>query len=248
VAVDLDSGPGSPPARPGGAESPRVAGVRVAGVRLAADLATLLSGAEPDQVVGVDMPLGLLDEGWRLADREARALLGPRRSSIFAIPPGPVWRESGYAAANERCRALTGAGFSVQAWGLRRKLIEANRYRLRCRHPLYEVHPELSFSAMAGGPLRHPKHSRPGHAERRAVLAAAGIELPGEAGLPGEGGLAGEGGLPERDRAALRRVAVDVLDAAAAAWTALRIAAGRARTLPDPPQTDAHGHEVAIRY
>jgi len=36
--------------------------------------------------VGIDMPLGLLASGWRAADREARALLGPRRSSIFAIP------------------------------------------------------------------------------------------------------------------------------------------------------------------
>ena len=41
-------------------------------------------------IVGIDMPLGLLEAGWREADRAARGLLGPRRSSVFAIPPRAV--------------------------------------------------------------------------------------------------------------------------------------------------------------
>ena len=105
-------------------------------------------------IVGIDMPLGLLETGWREADRAARGLLGPRRSSVFAIPPRAVWAEESYPAANLRCRALTGQGFSVQAWGLRAKLLEANEYREGCGHPMYEVHPELAFGAMAGAPLR----------------------------------------------------------------------------------------------
>ncbi len=117
------------------------------------------------QVVGIDMPLGLLADGWRAADREARALLGPRRSSIFAIPPAPVWQAPTYGAANQLCRDLTGNGFSAQAWGLRRKLLEAAEYRLRCPHPLCEVHPELSFRTMAGAPLKHPKYAAAGHAQ-----------------------------------------------------------------------------------
>ena len=56
-------------------------------------------------------------------------------------------------AANLRCRELTGQGLSAQAWGLRAKLLEANQYRQACGHPLYEVHPELAFGAMAGAPL-----------------------------------------------------------------------------------------------
>jgi len=39
-----------------------------------------------------------------------------------------------------------------------------------------------------------------------------------------------------------------VLDAAAVAWTARRIAAGQAVVVPDPPQTDVTGREIAIRY
>jgi predicted RNase H-like nuclease len=209
AAVDLDDG-------------------QLAGVRLGQTLDALLSGSAPGQVVAIDMPLGLLAEGWRAADREARALLGARRSSVFAIPPGPVWQEASYRQANERCRGLTGSGLSAQAWGLQRKLLEANDYRLRCRHPLHEVHPELSFQAMAGAPLRHAKHVPDGHAERRGLLAHAGILIPPDG--------------------AWRRAAVDVLDAAAAAWTAQRIAAGQARVLPDPPQTDGRGREIAVRF
>jgi predicted RNase H-like nuclease len=173
------------------------------------------------------MPLGLLETGWREADRAARGLLGPRRSSVFAIPPRLVWAEASYAAANRRCRELTGQGFSAQAWGLRPKLLEANRYRESCGHPLYEVHPELAFGAMAGAPLAVSKHTGPGRDLRRDLLARAGIELP--AGIP----------------AAL---AADILDAAAVAWSAQRIATGRAVTLPAAPQHDAQGLEIAIRY
>ncbi len=64
------------------------------------------------------MPLGLLESGWREADLAARGLLGPRRSSVFAIPPRAVWEQDSYQAASQRCRELTGQGFSIQAWGL----------------------------------------------------------------------------------------------------------------------------------
>jgi predicted RNase H-like nuclease len=199
-------------------------------VRTAACLASLLGdlGSLGDgTIVGIDMPLGLLETGWREADRAARGLLGPRRSSVFAIPPRPVWAEPTYAAANQRCRQLAGQGFSVQAWGLRAKLLEANLYRETCGHPLYEVHPELAFGAMAGAPLAVSKHTGPGRDLRRGLLARAGIELP--AGIPAT-------------------VACDVLDAAAVAWSARRIAAGRAVTLPAAPQHDGQGREITIRY
>ena len=199
-------------------------------VRAGPSLDTLLA---PDidpagtTVVGIDMPLGLLETGWREADRAARRLLGPRRSSVFAIPPRAVWAEASYPAANLRCRELTGQGLSAQAWGLRAKLLEANQYRQTCGHPLYEVHPELAFGAMAGAPLSASKHTGSGRDERRRLLARAGIEIP--AGVPAV--LIG-----------------DVLDAAAVAWSARRIAAGQAVIVPDLPQYDGQGREITIRY
>lgn len=197
-----------------------------AGVSLA-----VLLAAERDvagtSVVGIDMPLGLLETGWREADRAARGLLGPRRSSVFAIPPRAVWAQTSYRAANQRCRELTGQGFSIQAWGLRAKLLEANHYRQTCEHPLYEVHPELAFGALAGVPLAASKHTGAGRDLRRELLARAGIQIPG--GHPAT--LLG-----------------DILDAAAVAWSARRIAAGQAVVIPSVPQHDGQGREISIRY
>jgi predicted RNase H-like nuclease len=199
---------------------------RTAAVRAEATLAELLAA---DVVAGIDMPLGLLESGWRQADLAARGLLGPRRSSVFAIPPRAVWAQESYPAANQRCRELTGQGFSAQAWGLRAKLLEANAYRETCAHPLYEVHPELAFRAMAGAPLPYSKHTPAGRELRRELLAGAGITVPAPATpVP----------VP----------ATDVLDAAAVAWSAWRIATGDAVTIPDLPERDRRGREIAIRY
>jgi predicted RNase H-like nuclease len=209
---------------------PVTAGKPYVTVRVGASLRELLApGLDPDgaTIVGIDMPLGLLETGWREADRAARGLLGPRRSSVFAIPPRAVWAEDSYQAANLRCRELTGQGFSAQAWGLRAKLLEANEYRAECGHPLYEVHPELAFGAMAGAPLAASKHTGAGRDARRQLLAEAGI------------------GIPVQVRAAILG---DILDAAAVAWSAQRIAAGQAVTIPAGPQLDDQGHQIAIRY
>jgi predicted RNase H-like nuclease len=193
----------------------------VSGARTGALLGEVITG---DPVaVGIDMPLGLLESGWREADRLAHRLLGPRRSSVFAIPPRAVWAQRDYAAANLLCRELTGKGLSVQAWNLRPKLLEANEFLATSPWPLYEVHPELAFAALAGQPLPFSKHVGPGRELRRELLAAAGIVLPGIA-------------------------TVDALDAAAAAWSTQRIAAGQAVTIPDTPQYDSQGREIAIRY
>ena len=225
VAVSLD-----------GAERAGVAArLQVEAVRVHQTLAGALDGSEA-RVVGIDMPLGLLESGWREADRAARALLGPRRSSVFAIPPRAVWEQASYQAASQRCRELTGQGLSIQAWGLRARLLEADRYRGSCPQPLYEVHPELAFRAMAGAPLEHSKHTPQGRELRRDLLSRAGIALPPppRASIP---------------RASIPRAPVtDTLDAAAVAWSAWRIATGRAVVIPARPQRDELGLQIAIRY
>jgi predicted RNase H-like nuclease len=208
---------------------------RVEAVRVHQTLAGALDGSKA-RVVGIDMPLGLLELGWREADRAARGLLGPRRSSVFAIPPRAVWEQASYQAASQRCRELTGQGLSIQAWGLRARLLEADRYRGSCPHPLYEVHPELAFRAMAGAPLEHSKHTPQGRELRRDLLSRAGIALPPppRASIP---------------RASIPRAPVtDTLDAAAVAWSAWRIATGRAVVIPARPQRDELGLQIAIRY
>jgi predicted RNase H-like nuclease len=202
--------------------------VTMAGSQVRARTAATLDGLGIEGVTGIDMPLGLLSDGWRTADALARRALGRRGASVFAIPPRPVLAAPDYPAANRRCRELTGQGLSVQAWGLRSRLLEADRFRRGSAHRLYEVHPELSFAELRGGPLPDTKHSAAGRAVRRALLREAGIVLPDR--VPG----AAED---------------DLLDAAAVAWSARRIAAGTARVLPDPPgQRGDDGCEIAIRY
>lgn len=69
-----------------------------------------------------------------------------------------------------------------------------------------------------------------GQIARRALLARAGIVLPDN--------MAGAGNIPPDD----------ILDAGAVAWSAARIAAGRASSLPHPPQAGAGGAEIAIWF
>ncbi|MER7271182.1 DUF429 domain-containing protein [Micromonospora carbonacea] len=197
-----------------------------AAAHIAPTLEVLLAGHEGLAAVGLDMPLGLADAGWRQADIAAAAALGAARSTVFRVPPRPVWLEEEYESAVRRCRAVTGQGFSRQAWALRRKLLEADAYR--GRHGIHEVHPEVSFRGIGAGRPLAPKKTWQGQMQRRDLLRKAGIEVPAELGPAGRAG-------PD-----------DVLDAAAAAWSAHRIATGRAISYPDPPEESPAGDAIAI--
>lgn len=191
----------------------------------APDLASLLAGVGPGATVGIDIPIGGVDRGWRTADLAAKAALGPRHSTIFAVPPRPVWTEPTHAAASARCRELTGAGLSVQAYRLLPKMIEADRFTALALH---EVHPELVFQRLHGATLPYGKKSWNGQTRRRALLAGAGVVVPDDVGPAGA--------VP----------ADDLLDAAAVAWCARRIARSEAVPLPDAPVYDATGRRMAI--
>lgn len=196
---------------------------------LATTLYEIVVGSSGATVIGVDIPLGMLPDRWRTADTLAADQLGPRRASVFRVPPRAVWQETDFAAANRRCRELTGAGLSRQSWALRPKLLEANA--IWERHPtlLFEAHPEVSFRQMAGEPLPYAKKTWTGQARRKELLARQGIVLPDQLGPAGQA-------PPD-----------DILDAAAVAWTAHRMATGKARSHPDPPE-EYDGARIAIWY
>jgi predicted RNase H-like nuclease len=185
----------------------------------------------PLAVVGIDMPIGLADSGQRRADVLARAAAGPRWQSVFMTPVRTALQAGDYGLAAAENRRLGGGGISRQAFGLRAKIGQVDRW---LRTPpagvqVVEVHPELSFGAMAGAPLAERKSTWAGVVRRRQLLADHGIELPDDLGVPGQN--AG----PD-----------DVLDGAAVAWTAARVASGQARCLPDPPDRFSDGIECAI--
>jgi predicted RNase H-like nuclease len=204
---------------------------RFTGAHVRPSLAEVVALVPDAAVVGVDMPLGLARSGERGTDRAAKQLLDRRRSSIFEIPPEPCWSEATHAAASALSKRLTGKGMSIQAWGLRTKLLEANALYAADEVPLREVHPELAFQAMGLTFDDGSKKTWRGQRARLRVLVAAGIDVPEDLGAD-----------------VARVPADDVLDAAAVAWSAVRIHAGRASCVPDPPQYNERGQRMAIWF
>jgi predicted RNase H-like nuclease len=188
----------------------------------------VLAAEPPSTVVGVDIPLGGTANQWRTADVAAKRFLRAQHPRVFMVPPRPVWEEPDFVDAAGLCERLTGKRFSIQMFGLLPKMVQAERYRDSDRHELYEVHPELVFAALAGAPVPANKKTADGERVRRSLLTAAGIELPAE--LPG---------APVND----------VLDAAAVACGAYRIALGETRHVPAvPDQFDHRGRPILIWY
>jgi len=185
--------------------------------RWATSLAELVAGAGPVEVVGVDMPIELVPDGTRAAEDEVRRRLGPRRASLFQSPClGALdFADDDYAGANAWSKATVGRGLSKQAWFLVPKIREVRALSATSPVAVREVLPELSFAAMQDGvPLAHAKATWSGQARRRRLLEAHGLSLPDD---PGPAGLA----APD-----------DLLDAAAVAWSARRIALGIADRAP----------------
>jgi predicted RNase H-like nuclease len=168
------------------------------------------------EVVAVDMPIGLSDDGPRACDVAARARLGRAGSSVFPAPVRPVLGARDYAQARALSVAASGGtSLSAQAWQLVRS-IRALDDALGDppRDDVVEVHPELAFRALDGA-VTDPKGSARGLAQRLAALrAVVDVDAALAAAPP-------------------RVPAVDALDACAAAWSARRIADGVADCVGD---------------
>ena len=185
------------------------------------------------EVAGVDMPIGLSDDGVRTCDVAARQLL--RRhgagSSVFPAPVRAVLATDDYAEARAISRAATSPprAPSVQTF----RLVAAVRDLddalgdPPARH-VAEVHPELAFRELDPR-VRDPKGTARGTAQRLAALRPV---MDVEAGL-----LGAPAGVP----------AVDALDACAAAWSARRIADVTARSVGDG-RLDRRGRPMRISW
>lgn len=173
-----------------------------------ADLATLLNRFQDAQAIVVDVPIGLPRLGeTRRADILARQLVGIRRSSVFAAPSALALEAETYSDA----RAIQ-PSLSAQAFALRRAILDAEQHAAA----ISEGHPEVSFRALMDRELPFKKRTWNGQMLRRRLLADVGVELPD---------FLDHGSVP----------ADDVLDAAAMAWTARRVAAEANSTLPADP-------------
>jgi predicted RNase H-like nuclease len=179
------------------------------------------------RVVGIDIPIGLPDDSTRQADVLARRALPGRAGSVFTTLTRAAYLAADRAAADAVNRGLSGQGVGAQAFALRAKILEVDAWlRTRPSVDVVEVHPEVSFTTMAGRPLPG-KRTPEGQQARLDALAEAGIARPSV--------LTGSGYAPD-----------DVLDACAVAWSAHRRATGDARSLPDPPEVFSDGIPAAI--
>lgn len=204
-----------------------------ASVFVAADIASLLELVREQHqvpVVAVDIPIGLPDSGGRVADAEARRALVGKTSSVFSTPVRSALEAATYAEAREANLAATDGHTSVsaQAYALRAKVLEVDAWvRSGPGTHVIEVHPEVSFARMAGGPVLARKKDPDGVRARREALAAHGIVAP-----PWFRGA----GFGEDD----------LLDACAVAWTAVRHALGVSESLPAAPEVFSDGIPAAI--
>lgn len=201
-----------------------------------AEVLAVLPAAE---TICVDMPIGLpavKGRGGRVADSEARAMLGRRKASVFSVPSREAVMQTTYADACEVASRTSEPSRKVakQCFNLFPKMREIDALMspdLQAR--VYESHPELAFWALNGEcPLDEPKKARSGVVRRQQLLEAAGYD-----------------GDFLRDRSQYRARDVgldDLLDAAVCSWTASRIARGVGRRFPAAPSLDAKGLRMEI--
>jgi len=195
--------------------------------------------------VAVDIPIGLPDTVcFRACDSQARERLGERRNSVFhpparyllaaAEPEGknPPTAKRVFARVQELVAehkdavaaqtigtagaAVPVLGLSQQGAGILMKVAEVDAFLFakpdgeRTRQDwLFEVHPELCFAAMNGGPVLPRKPTAHGQLLRLDLVRA---QFPD---------------AEERIRSweeGARHSLLDICDAYAACWTALRLA------------------------
>lgn len=187
-------------------------------LRAAADVGTL----------GVDMPIGLLDDhapGGRRCDALARLFLGyPRGCSVFSAPPRRVLHEVEYAHA----KALV--PLTKQSFAILPRIREVDESITPARQAaVFEIHPEVSFAMLAGTPMALSKHDAAGTIQRFRALASVIANT--------------ERLLDRRPRGAS---AHDLLDALAALVSAARLATGRGDRLPARPTCDSKGLRMEV--
>ncbi len=193
------------------------------------DLLDLVAETTSVAVVAIDIPIGLPDTSGRAADAEARRVLVGKSSSVFSTPTRAALEADTYAEARAANLAATGGtSVSAQAYALREKVLQVDAWvRSGPRVRVVEVHPEVSFARMAGAPVLARKKDADGVRARREVLADHGIAAPPWF----RGAPFGED---------------DLLDACAAAWSAVRHSHGLAESFPDDPEVFSDGFPAAI--
>ena len=137
----------------------------------------------------VDIPIGLFEEGdreegdelVRECDRLARRVLGARHSSVFNPPAKEVARlidrGTSHSEASEENRRITGKGLQKQAYYIAEGIYQVDVLLDEAEEnddildTIAEAHPEVCFTALAGGGMAHSKKTIQGVVERIEAMS-----------------------------------------------------------------------------
>jgi predicted RNase H-like nuclease len=178
---------------------------------------------ELDLVV-IDVPIGLVDQGARQADALARRFLDRRGCCVFPAPIRPVLACRTWEDACRKRFEVENKKMSKQQFGILSKVAEVD-HALRQGNidRFYEGHPEISFAWMNNKlPISKGKKTSEGK-KRRTELVSIHFS---------------DAGARMDDYQHHRE---DVLDAYALLWTARRIRGGGEETFPGKPDRDKFG-------
>lgn len=179
------------------------------------DVASLLR-SDAD-AVAIDIPIGLPVHGSRACDREARAMLGRRSSTVFAAPVRPVLRCATYAEARAVLAKSGGPSMSAQAFGIVAAVHAVDEALDPAEEKrVVEAHPEVAFALMGGGRDVPGKRTAAGVGVRLRLLQD---RLPAV--------------LEAVERVPAQAALDDALDALACAWVAARWRRAEATVLGD---------------
>lgn len=131
----------------------------------------------PFDRAGIDIPIGMTENGERDCDSLARQKLRPHVSRIFTGARRWLWQEfSDPDKANREALRRRQTRVSRQLWHLGRKIMEIDAF-MRAHRSLdvREVHPELVFLRLNGHKPLPPKKSEEGDSLRRRLLKRQGF-------------------------------------------------------------------------
>jgi predicted RNase H-like nuclease len=140
-----------------------------------AEVADALRG--PFDRAGIDIPIGMTDDGERACDVLARERLRPHASRVFTGARRWLWQEfRDPDKANKLALRRGQKRVSRQLWHLGPKIMEVDAFLRADRgRDIREVHPELVFLRLNGGRPLPPKKSEEGGTCRRRLLKREGF-------------------------------------------------------------------------
>jgi predicted RNase H-like nuclease len=126
---------------------------------------------------GIDIPIGMTDDGERACDLLARDKLRPHSSRVFTGARRWFWQDfDDPDRANNEASRRGQTRASRQLWHLGPKIMEVDAFlRERPLIDVREVHPELVFLRLNGGRPLPPKKSEAGDTLRRRLLRQEGF-------------------------------------------------------------------------